>query len=341
MVDTRPSLRPRHDLSSLDSCFEAAAAGSKSAFRHAVETVSPVLEAYFVKRVFDIDTAQDLAQIVLERVYYGLEDYRPMGKAKGWLFMTAHNTYANYVRERKRRPEVVSLGIHLDPKNGRLPGSGSLITDDAESPDAIMIRAEENAQVRNAVQNIDPLYQQVIQWKIVDELSDPEISAKLGKTLGAAKALYRRARAAVAKELSSQADHNHDTANQRPPKTKRSRPSSPPPTPTPTSIPRKHFGNLEQLRLLPNANSLPFTPRHWDIMQLAAGGRNITQIAESLELPKQTALNAIYGCLKTGSPSEIGIMGIFEQVGGRRPSTKTWREPLRQFLHQAGKLPQD
>src|SRR5580693_1373440 len=83
--------------------------GSEEAFRDLFEALYPKLVRYFVVRGLESQAAEEMAQDVLMTTYLHAESLRQKECFFGWLFRVAGNRHLQYLRQRKRKIETISL----------------------------------------------------------------------------------------------------------------------------------------------------------------------------------------------------------------------------------------
>jgi RNA polymerase sigma-70 factor (ECF subfamily) len=133
--------------------------------------------SYFVSRVGDRSTAEDLTQEVfmagLSRADAGEDVGFP------WLIGTARNKLVDHWRARDREDRKLGL-VHGTPP---APDTDLLAIDDLGAADA-------------ALATLNPTYRAALVLRHVDDLSVPEVAEHLGRTVEATEQVLTRARAA-------------------------------------------------------------------------------------------------------------------------------------------------
>jgi RNA polymerase sigma-70 factor (ECF subfamily) len=148
---------------------------------------------YLLTRVGVPDLAADLTTEVFVRMIgrvpgFRLNRERPAASFSAWLYRIAANLAADQHRARGRFAQV-SLDPEL-PIPARDPG-----------PDAIAEQRETTARLTQAMQVLSEDQRLVIVGKFVEEMSNSEVAAWLGKTEGAVKSLQHRALNALGRLL--------------------------------------------------------------------------------------------------------------------------------------------
>lgn len=142
----------------------------------------------YVRYRVDTDTvAEDITSDVFLRMVRELPRYTYTGAPfSAWLYRIAYNRITDtYRRQRYDIPEEL-------PEE--LPG-------DAEDPLEVMALAEDQAQLRRAMQTLSEDYQHVLILRFVNDISHNEVADIMGKTEAAARVLQHRALKALGNAL--------------------------------------------------------------------------------------------------------------------------------------------
>jgi RNA polymerase sigma-70 factor (ECF subfamily) len=148
------------------------------------EKFAPIYERYFPKvygyclrRLGNVQDAEDLTAQIFAHVLANLEQYRG-GHVAAWLFRIAHNVVINY---RKRQ----QFDVALDD----IPAAfESVRTPLIES----MIETQDTALISELVGQLPSQQQHILLLKIVAGWSSHEIGASLGKSAGAIRVMIHR-----------------------------------------------------------------------------------------------------------------------------------------------------
>lgn len=130
------------------------------------------------------EAVEDVTQIVFIAAMKSITRYRGNSSFKTWLLSIARYKIADYYRRQERRPDVVHMVPGVD--YGRRSDNVSL---------------EERTLVRVSLQRLHEDYQEVLLLRFSDGLRFKEIAQELDISLEAAKSRYRRAIAAMAREM--------------------------------------------------------------------------------------------------------------------------------------------
>jgi RNA polymerase sigma-70 factor (ECF subfamily) len=127
-------------------------------------------------------TAEDLTSEVFRRFLQALRNGGgPTRQLRAWLYRVAHNLIVDHVRRGKHR--------NHEPLDGTL---GETLADSAEGPERLAARTIVMEHVRGAMLELTEEQRQVVILKFLEGMSNAEVSALTGKTVGAVKALQHR-----------------------------------------------------------------------------------------------------------------------------------------------------
>ncbi len=154
------------------------------AARRNPELFAPIYERYFQKiygyclrRLGNVQDAEDLTGYIFAHVLANLEQYRG-GHVAAWLFRIAHNALINF---RKRQKSDLSLDDIAESSDH---SAATLI----ES----VIVAQDTQVMSELVRQLPEMQQRALMLKIVAGQSSEEIGAALGKSAGAIRVMLHR-----------------------------------------------------------------------------------------------------------------------------------------------------
>ncbi len=135
---------------------------------------------YIYYRTGNKHDAEDLTARVFQRALSHIRKYEDKGVPfSAWLYRIAHNLVANWHRDHSRKKE-----ISIDETPMELP--------DIEMPESSMIKNQEIGELMTYVRTLPADRQMLLILKFVDDLTNQEIAAIMGKSEGAIKSLYHR-----------------------------------------------------------------------------------------------------------------------------------------------------
>jgi RNA polymerase sigma-70 factor (ECF subfamily) len=181
--------RKRHYKDMDDVQLVALAAHDKDAFGELYERYMPRIYNYIYYRTGNAHDAEDLTAKVFHRAIGHMKTYEEKGVPfQAWLYRIAHNLVANFHRDEGRR-KIIPLDDYI---------AQSLRS---EAPEKQLEDSEEQAALLRAIRRLPQERQDLLVMKFVDNLSNAEIGAILGRTEGAIKSLYHRTLLALREEL--------------------------------------------------------------------------------------------------------------------------------------------
>jgi RNA polymerase sigma-70 factor (ECF subfamily) len=165
-----------------------ARAGDKAAFDILCDRYLPVVYNR-LRAKLPPEAVEDVTQQVFIGAVKGIKRYRERSSFRTWILSIARHKIADYYRSRNRQPEAVPL----DDGNG-----GE--TNNSERRDAW----EEQMLVRIILERLPDQYQEILLLRFAEGMRFKKIAGTLDISLEAAKSRYRRAVAAVAREMETE-----------------------------------------------------------------------------------------------------------------------------------------
>lgn len=172
-----------------DSALVALAKEDKQAFGELYSRYLKKIYSYVYHRTGNTHDAEDLTAKVFMRAFSHIDNYEDRGLPfQAWLYRIAHNIVANWHRDQGRR-KIIALDDYV---------AHSLKSD---APDTVAEDAEEQAQLMQALRRLPEDRQQLLLLKFIEQMSNAEIGAIMGRTEGAIKSLYHRTLLALRDDL--------------------------------------------------------------------------------------------------------------------------------------------
>ena len=170
----------------VDELAAAAAHGDAEAVGRLYDALVEPIYRYVVVRVHRREDAEDLTQVVFERIVTSLPRYRSRGRPfEAWAFRIARNAVIDHVR-RDRAHEPLSDG-HAARHD--------------ESPDRLTVRGEEIRELRRAIATLTADQQEALALRFAAGLSAEEAAVVMGRRAGTVRGLTFRAIASLRRRL--------------------------------------------------------------------------------------------------------------------------------------------
>jgi RNA polymerase sigma-70 factor (ECF subfamily) len=131
--------------------------------------------------------AEDLVQETYVRALDAKDRLREDSNVKGWFFTILRNLWLNQLRKRKSEPHLVEI-------DGQ-EGGADYLSGNTPSSDEILVAKEDVEQVRFAIRQLSPEFQEVIHLREFEELSYQQIAIVLSCPTGTVMSRLGRARA--------------------------------------------------------------------------------------------------------------------------------------------------
>ncbi len=172
-----------------DKQLVALAKEDQAAFGELYERYLQKIYSYVYYRTGNVHDAEDLTAKVFFRALSHISNYVEKGVPfQAWLYRIAHNLVANWHRDQGRR-KIIALDDYV---------AHSLTS---EAPDRLTEELEERSLLLEAVRRLPEDRQQLLLLKFVEQMSNAEIGAIMGRTEGAIKSLYHRTLLALREEM--------------------------------------------------------------------------------------------------------------------------------------------
>jgi RNA polymerase sigma-70 factor (ECF subfamily) len=182
--DAVPRALPR--TLSVDELAAAAAAGDVEAVGRLYDALVGSVYRYVMLRVHRREDAEDLTQLVFERIVSSLPRYRSRGRPfEAWAFRIARNAVIDHVR-RDRAHEPLNEGHDAAHD---------------ETPDRLTVRGEEIRELRRAIAGLTADQQEALALRFAAGLSAEEAATVMGRRAGTVRGLTFRAIASLRRRM--------------------------------------------------------------------------------------------------------------------------------------------
>ena len=166
------------EAASVDELAVAATEGDVEAVGRLYDALVEPIYRYVAMRLRRREDAEDVTQLVFERIVTALPRYRHQGRPFGaWAFRIARNAVIDHQR-RYRRTEP--LGAIAEPADGMIL-------------EALSLRDEEVRELRAAIRRLTPDQQEALALRYGAGLSAEEAARVMGRQAGTIRGLTFRA----------------------------------------------------------------------------------------------------------------------------------------------------
>jgi RNA polymerase sigma-70 factor, ECF subfamily len=175
-----------------EEILNRAAQGESDAFGLLYERYIDRIFNYVYYRTGNLHDAEDLTARVFQRAMNHIKNYTDRGVPfSAWLYRIAHNLVANWHRDRSRRQEIPINDVPILPSKG-------------DHPERNLVRSQEEESLLRLIRRLPPERQNLLILKFVENMSNAEIGAIMGRSEGAVKSLYHRTLLALRDHIGDQ-----------------------------------------------------------------------------------------------------------------------------------------
>ena len=174
------------DTASIDELAVAATEGDVEAVGRLYDALVEPIYRYVAIRLRRREDAEDVTQLVFERIVAALPRYRHQGRPfSAWAFRIARNAVIDH--QRRHRP-TEPLGAIAEPADGMVV-------------EALSLRDEEVRELRAAIRRLTPDQQEALALRYGAGLSADEAARVMGRQAGTIRGLTFRAIEALRRNL--------------------------------------------------------------------------------------------------------------------------------------------
>ena len=170
-------------------CMQAIANGDRDALKEIYEEYLPYLYTIVLGVVQQRETAEDVTSDVFIRIWNSAAKFQPGSGHKGWLATIARNMAIDELRKHKR--EVLMGGGGGDEEND---GGGIEDFSEQETPsEGVEDEVVEQLSVMEALDRLKPEEREIVDMKVLSDMTFKEISEILQIPMGTVTWRYREA----------------------------------------------------------------------------------------------------------------------------------------------------
>lgn len=174
-----PLFRPRADRADRE------APGDRAAFETEALSYIDALYGAALRLTRRVEAAQDLVQETYLKAFRASDRFARGTNLKAWLFTILHNTWRNEVRDRSRSlVDVDSEAVDRAPD----------VAAQHEAPDRLLERQAVGQSVREALDQLPPVFREAIWLRDVEEFSYADIARMLEIPIGTVMSRISRGR---------------------------------------------------------------------------------------------------------------------------------------------------
>ena len=162
--------------------------GHRDAFNELVVRYKDKLTNFIYRFTYDIDSAEDLAQDTLLKVYINKNSYREIAKFSTWIYTIASNLAKTELRKIKRRQTYSISDLSSDDREFVIHRA------EDQSFEQIEDTSVSSSILQESLTEIDDEFKNIIILRDIQELSYDEISKIVEVPLGTVKSRINRGR---------------------------------------------------------------------------------------------------------------------------------------------------
>lgn len=158
-----------------DATIQKALEGDSEATRELVERYQGPLISFLYGLTSDEFVIEDLAQEAFLRAFSSLENFKPGGSFRSWLFGIAYHIHIDYLRKRREKPVQ---GLVEEESIKRMGVVTRIRVDllDNENEDT----EEKIIRLKQALDELNPEYRAVLSARYLEQLGRNEIAEMFG-----------------------------------------------------------------------------------------------------------------------------------------------------------------
>jgi RNA polymerase sigma-70 factor (ECF subfamily) len=185
---------PAAPAATVDELAVSAASGDVESVARLYDVLVGPIYRYVLLRVRRREDAEDLTQLVFERVVGSLPRYRPTGTPfEAWVFRIARNAVIDHVRRARAHEPLDEDGL----------------AHGADGVEDLSVRGEEIRELRAAIAILTPDQQEALALRFAAGLSAEEAAQVMGRRAGTVRGLTFRAIGSLRRMLNGNEDGTH------------------------------------------------------------------------------------------------------------------------------------
>jgi RNA polymerase sigma-70 factor (ECF subfamily) len=183
-INNELSEKARKDL----LLVEKARAGDGRAFASLMNRYRDTIYYLMLRMVNNPVDAEDLTIEAFGKAFKGIDSYAPDFAFSTWLFRIATNNCIDFIRKKQVIPSPYD---QITEEEEDITAS---LQSDLPGPEEIMINEQKVKRLREVIDQLKPMYRELIELRYFREFSYEEIAAELAIPVGTVKARLNRAK---------------------------------------------------------------------------------------------------------------------------------------------------
>jgi RNA polymerase sigma-70 factor (ECF subfamily) len=170
----------------------------QKAYEHLYKRHRKAVMTYMGNLIYDRSVVEEVAQEAFFKLYRHRSQYIDAKALKPWLWTIARNTALDYLRK-KRDLLIEDMTSNEDERDAI-----SLIKDEGNSAEELLIQKAGSEEVQNILNKLPETQKEILSLASLSELSYEEISEMTGSSLSSIKSTLFRARKRFIEEYKKQ-----------------------------------------------------------------------------------------------------------------------------------------
>jgi RNA polymerase sigma-70 factor, ECF subfamily len=191
LADARPVERDEAQM------IAAILAGDRELYHKLIQPYELSVYRMALSFVKNETEAEDVAQEAFLKSFRDLANFRGESKFSTWLISIT----LNEARRRLRRQNTIRMESLDEPPEEGGKVAPALLRDWREIPSEALERRETRELLRKAIEELSPIYREVLVLRDIEELSIEETAGALSISIASVKVRLHRARIMLQKEL--------------------------------------------------------------------------------------------------------------------------------------------
>ena len=177
-----------------EDILHRAQAHDEDAINTLLESYAPVVFSYFRHMGLETRVAEDLAQDTFRAVWKALPGFQGNSSLKTWILSIGRRIAFHHFRREKKKVSLVQL-----PESSEY--SGHLFDGEQLAPEQAFLQAERQYTLEMMLETLPHDEREVVVLHGLEELSQREVAALMGRSVGWVNKIWKRACVNIKKKL--------------------------------------------------------------------------------------------------------------------------------------------